>query len=435
MRRSAGKTLMWLLLLGAALGVRVAAAAWWEARLPPGVRFAFGDSESYWALAATIARGEPFRFGGGGPQVFRTPGYPLVLAPLFAIYGDEPPTMAARVLGAALGVAAVACVGGLAWTCFDNDRPALLAAGLAACYPGAIAMSILILSEAPFCPPMLLQLIAWVQAWKSETRRAAALWSLVAGAAAGAATLVRPSWLLFTPFAVAISLAVSRPLARQTLIGALMLLALAAAMCPWWIRNYLATGHFVATTLQAGASLYDGLSPYADGSSNMAPVADFDREFLKTFPPDRQPTRTEIEVELDRRLHDAAVAWAREHPGQVARLAAVKFLRMWNVLPNAQEFQSLWVRLAVAFSYTPLLVLALWGAWRFRRDGWPFVLCVLPAVYLTAMHMVFVGSIRYREPAMLALIVLAAGVLTNVGRIGNPPQTNVKGIGNPSGTE
>jgi hypothetical protein len=202
-----------------------------------------------------------------------------------------------------------------------------------------------------------------------------------------------------------------------------MLLALTITMSPWWIRNYLATGHLVATSLQAGASLYDGLSPYADGSSNMIPVADFEREFLKTFPPDRRPTRGEIEVELDRRLHDAAVAWAREHPAQVARLAVVKFLRMWNVLPNAQEFQSVWVRLSVALTYAPLLVLAVWGAWRFARRGWPIVLCILPAVYLTAMHMVFVGSIRYREPAMLALVVLAAGVLTSVGRIFNPSPT------------
>jgi hypothetical protein len=38
-------------------------------------------------------------------------------------------------------------------------------------------------------------------------------------------------------------------------------------------------------------------------------------------------------------------------------------------------------------------------------------LCGLPAIYFTLLHMVFVSSIRYREPAMLGLIVLAAGVL------------------------
>ena len=39
------------------------------------------------------------------------------------------------------------------------------------------------------------------------------------------------------------------------------------------------------------------------------------------------------------------------------------------------------------------------------------VLPWLPAVYVTLMHVVFIGSMRYREPAMMAFAVLAAGVL------------------------
>ena len=56
--------------------------------------------------------------------------------------------------------------------------------------------------------------------------------------------------------------------------------------------------------------------------------------------------------------------------------------------------------------------------WRFTPRGWPYVLAWLPAVYFTLLHVVFIGSIRYREPAMLALAVLAAGVIAGAARSG-----------------
>jgi hypothetical protein len=65
--------------------------------------------------------------------------------------------------------------------------------------------------------------------------------------------------------------------------------------------------------------------------------------------------------------------------------------------------------MALAMTYTPVIILAVIGVWRFVRRDWPSLLCVLPAVYLTCLHIGFVSSIRYRGSAMLPLIVLAAG--------------------------
>ena len=97
----------WILLaiLAAALVLRLGAGFWWQARLPAGMKFGFGDSEGYWELARTIARGEPYEYSPLKYKVFRTPGYPLVLAPLFLI-SKEPPVMWGRVLSALLATAA-----------------------------------------------------------------------------------------------------------------------------------------------------------------------------------------------------------------------------------------------------------------------------------------------------------------------------------------
>ncbi|MCO6459536.1 MAG: glycosyltransferase family 39 protein, partial [Pirellulaceae bacterium] len=400
----------WLLLLGGALLLRLAAAAWWEARLPAGERFGFGDSQSYWMLAQTIVRGEPYQYGGPDLRVFRTPGYPLLLAGLLVLVGDDPPAFWARAMGALLGVAAVAGTGCLAWQLFDS-RAAWIAAGLTAIYPGAIAMSVLLLSEAPFAPCLMAQLNCWTWAARTERAPARVLAALLAGASAGAATLMWPSWLLFSPLALVLAIAFGRQRARHAWLGLWLLLGLCAVMAPWWVRNYRVVGTFVPTTLQMGASLYDGLSPTADGSSDMRFVDDFYRRQKAEEARLGGPLPGTFEQRLDRRLRDEALRWAQTHPERVAKLAGVKFLRMWNVWPNATDLRSPWLRLAIMAGYVPLLAAALIGFRRFAHRGWPYVLCVLPAAYLTLLHVVFVSSIRYRQPAMLPLAVLAAGWL------------------------
>ena len=103
--------------------------------------------------------------------MFRTPGYPLLLAPILWLAGDgQNAVLLARAEAALLGTLAVLGVWWLTRLLFD-DRAALMAAVLATFYPGAIALSALILSEAPFCPLMLLQLGLWTIAWNSATWR------------------------------------------------------------------------------------------------------------------------------------------------------------------------------------------------------------------------------------------------------------------------
>jgi hypothetical protein len=123
-----------------------------------------------------------------------------------------------------------------------------------------------------------------------------------------------------------------------------------------------------------------------------------------------------FEDRLDGRLRDASVAWARQNPHRVLELVVIKFARMWSFVPNASEFQSRWLRLILAVSYTPMIVLALIATWRFLRRDWPYLLGILPAVYFTLLHVFFVSSIRYRQPAMLPLIVLAVGLVVEIFR-------------------
>jgi 4-amino-4-deoxy-L-arabinose transferase-like glycosyltransferase len=409
-----------ILLLAAAFVLRLAAGWAWQSRFDQ-QRFGMGDSESYWTLGLAIADGKPYECGPERAQVFRTPGYPMLLAPVAWLLGDnQKAVLLARAEAALLGTLAVAAVWWLTRLLFDR-RAALLAAALATIYPEAIALGALILSEAPFAPLMLLQLVLWTLAWQAPSKTRMAILGFCGGLAAGAATLMRPSWLLFTPLAALVGVLAAmasrhakEPRAsffRHLLIGSCMILGLVVAMLPWWIRNARNTGRFVPTTLQVGASLYDGLNPEATGASNMDFVPRFVAEQLQA-----DGESKDFEVQLDRRMRTEALAWAKANPGRAVQLAGVKFLRMWNIWPNEPRLNSWPIRLAVFFTYTPLLIFAIIGAWRTLGRGWPYILCWLPAVYLTMLHVVFVSSIRYREPAMLALLALAAaGVEAGIG--------------------
>jgi hypothetical protein len=416
-----------LVLLIIAFLLRLAAGWAWQTHV--GNRFAMGDSESYWQLGRAMAHGQPYEYEGyrQSYRVFRAPGYPLLLAPIIGIAGEgKAAVLLARGEAALLGTLAVLGVWWLARLLFD-DRAAWIAAILATFYPEAIAISALVLSEAPFGPLMLLQLGLWVLASKTPSRGRRSLVSFGAGLAGGAATLMRPDWLLFTPLMLTVGVFAGkaftgssrRPTAAgetihsgNVAIAFWMLVGLTLVMFPWWVRNARVTGRFVPTTLQVGASLYDGQSPNANGSSDMG----FVQRFVSAETPEGRAMPGDhysaFEVQLDRRLRDAALQWASANPGRTIQLAGIKFLRMWNLWPNERQFSAWPVRWAVFFTYTPLLIFAIIGACRTLHRGWPYILCWLPAVYLTLLHMIFVSSIRYREPAMLALLALAAGAIT-----------------------
>ena len=400
--------------MAVALAARLAAGALVQSRIAEPARFYFGDSDTYWELGRAIAAGEPYQYRSEDARVMRTPGYPLLLAGMFWIVGDDPPVMAARALSAVLGTLAVGVAAWWSASLFDR-RTAFVAGWIAALYPGGVAMGAFVLSEAPFCPLMLLQLALWGKAWQAESSRLAVGLAIAGGVAGGAATLMRPSWLLFLPFALVVGMAFARR-GRQLVIGCAMAASLVACMLPWWIHNARVTGRFVATTLQRGASLYDGLNPEADGSSDMRFVPGFvaQQRAADAAAGVNLPLRPPFEYRLDRRMMRAALDWARAHPRRVVELAGIKFVRIWNVWPNEANLRNWPVRLVVAGTYVPLLACGLIGVWRYTPRGWPYALAWLPAVYLTLLHVTFVGSIRYREPAMLALTVLAAAVVSGV---------------------
>jgi hypothetical protein len=405
--------------------LRLGAAAYWQqTAAAEGRLFRLGDSHSYWVLASQLGQGLPYEYGSSESRIFRAPLYPLVLAPLTRFQDELSAVWWARAIGCLLGTLSVGLVGWLAWR-LAGKSAALIATGLAAVYPSAVGMSIVVLSEAVFMPLMLGYLLAWQAAWVETRNQQRWAYGLLAGALAGAAVLARPSWLLFAPFVWGLGMLTSADRWRHTVIFIATLLGLSVVMSPWWIRNALITGRFVPTTLQVGPSLLDGLHPGASGASDegmafmQAIIAEqmaADQVQLNNpQPPQSAPLVSTLEYRINARAQQVAMQWALQNPGETLVLAWRKFLRIWSLWPDGGDASSTPIRLALTLSSFSILLLAC----RFsfvqpRPGGWFYAILWLPSLYFTLLHMVFVGSIRYREPALLVLVAAAASALASL---------------------
>ncbi|MFO0922454.1 MAG: hypothetical protein U0905_08220 [Pirellulales bacterium] len=400
-----------------ALVLRLAAAHQWQSMADrEGVLFRFGDSDSYWVLAGRLAHGEPYEYGGPNSKIFRAPLYPIVLAPCRWIEDPRSSVMMARYLGCVLGTITVGLVM-MAAKRLGGLGAARLAGVAAACYPGAMGMSVFVLSEAIFCPLIACSLLAWSMRFSNSSAvepisfsKRALGWALVSGAATGLACLARPSWILWP--GVLLAMGAMTPRKARWVDGVALMLAMIAVMSPWWWRNFMVTGTWIPTTLQVGASLYDGWHPNATGSSDEGML--FSEEFAsKQAEEDAEAIRegrplvSTMEYRLDRKLFSAAISWARENPSDVIRLGVLKSWKTWSPFPTASQVGNAVLRWSEALSYMGILFFAALGI-GIERHRWRLMIWYgMPCFYYGALHFVFVGSIRYRQPAVLMLCVIA----------------------------
>lgn len=386
--------------------------------LRTGTRCLFADTEAYWRLAGALLRGTSYEISQWGipHKALRTPGYPLFLAGCRWIFGDR--TLPVRLVQAVIASAAAVLVAHLARALLmppqASDRQkrrveaiAIIAALLYACDPGQVGISVLILSEALYIPLLLLAacgIVALVRPpaisqvdGTGYSNKAYVGLAAAVGGLLGASVLVRPSgtplallWIAFTPF-------FAPRLRRRRLLGlsGLMILGMASVMAPWWIRNAVLLGEFVPTASWGGASLYDGLNPRADGSSNM--------DFLN-----EKGLWSLDELGQDRELTRRALEFAREHPGRVLSLALQKAGRYWSPLPLAEAGAPRVLRWSMALAAIPLYLAALLGLWDRRRDALAIAVSAGPVLVFALLHMIFVGSARYRMAAFPTAYVPAA---------------------------
>ncbi len=325
---------------------------------------------------------------------YHMPLYPA----LIAVTG---PGWTQRLLDISLSTTLIWLVYELSSLIFADKRTALLAAALTAIYPYFIFYSVVGLTETLF---MVLIIAAYV-CWYRNMFVAAAVFSVLA-------ILTRP---IFDPLAPILVLFFAVVIQRLSIAAALTkLMAYAMIYCllmaPWWLHNYNAYGSFVRLNLGGGLALFAANDPLNKSGGLDTNLKAATAAFNQINDP----------IARDRALRNAAFAYIKDNPKHFFMQALVRFQRFWYPWPHTEKYNSFGYIIISLCSFVPVLLMAivfliLCGREHLRR----ITPLLLFGTYLTAIHMIFPGSLRYRLPLEPFLIVLAAAGTIHLVSRGN----------------
>ena len=395
-----------------------------------GLRIGFGvfvepgplirDADHYWRLgSALLERGE-LSFYPGVPSGFRTPGYPVFLAGVMAVFGpSERAVVVIQGLLAAvslwlnvcslrlLGVAGLALVLGVATLSF---------------YPSYVDVIPTIMSENLSLPLMSLVIYCWAR--HSRDRRS--LDAMLTGLAVGVSTLVRPASLLLVPaLALADFLSCRDRFSWRRWVAATMLSI--TVLLPWMARNAAVGKGFVLEDFSSFQAYLCMVSMEPDFDHQHMPCGDWSEarrvgsaELSKmvgrpvtipaTYPID---TGTLSAGEINDLLRAHMIEIIRTRPREFLATLWPRFLILWGDIGN-EPTPGRWYLHSAAMLFTFTVVVA--GMfWRRTRREPLAALAFMLAAYTTATHLPMAPHNRYLWPALLVMLpAMAAHLVTAV---------------------
>lgn len=361
------------------------------------------DDSFYHQAALELADGngyvgtlDVFVSGEKEPTADHPPLYPLLLSFLGRLGARS--VDAQRMLGVCAGTATVFAVGLVARQ-VAGHRAGIAAAALCAVYPAFVAADGALMSETLFGALVAFCLLLTLRQVERPTFRGVALLGLLAGLAA----LTRSEGLLLAPLLGALVL-VAAPGRRAKLAAAFGAVAI-LTIAPWVIRNVDVFDEPVYST-NDGATL---AGANCDATYYGHAIGGFSFGCLDAVP---QP-RTSNRAIRSRRLREAAVEYAADHPGRALVVAGVRLARLWGLYePQDQAHVTgrhvTVQRMGVVAYYALLPAGILGGILLFRRGSKPALgVLLVPVLVSSVTAMATYGLLRLRHVAEISLLVLA----------------------------
>ncbi len=348
---------------------------------------------------------------------FRDPGYPLLSAPLYAVFiaiglhlfGDaQLPIKLAQAVADSLTVVL------LYYICrrIFEERIARVAAAIAAVYPFFIYAAASIGDETFFTLFLACFVLVGLRAIESGR------WWLhcAAGAMLALATLVRASVQFYPAFWLLTLCALAgvnwRTLGRFAAFSACFVLLIA----PWTIRNYLVRGEFIPVAVNGGLPALCGAGeefftiPGRDERLHEYSTDRSKRAGSKT--PDPGATTSEWERFYRRAAIERYKIRFETDPWSLPGFLVKKFAWLWYGTESGSNL--LPILLINAFVY-PFCLVGIWSC--MRRKEMKALILLMPVVYLVLLHWATFVMFRYMVPVMPYLLAFAAvAVVASIDR-------------------
>lgn len=392
-------------------------------------RLPIGDPLGYHLQANALAAGHGFvspflqAFSGRSvPTAAEPPLFTIVLA-MGSLLGAHT-VLAHQIVGALIGTGTVVLVALVGETC--AGRPCGYWAGLlAAVYPPLWVSDGGLGAESLFALLTAAGVLAGSRFGRAPTVRTAA----VLGAVVGLATLTRVEGALLGPLLVlpvVVRRAAGSPLRRLTAVGGAAVVAL-AVLAPWTIRNLV--------TFERPVLLSTGEGTLAGANCDPAYRGPKAGLWIITCVPPPPPGDESVANAFWRQ---AGTTYARHHARRLPAVVVLRVARTWQLYGPVQDAmvdrddgRPRWANLVGLVAYAVVAATAFGGAVVLVRRRSPFGVLMAPMVLATVTAATIWGAVRFRAPAEISLVVLAAVALERVtGRLGHPSLTPV-GPGRP----
>ena len=389
-------------LLAVGLALRIGYSAY---ALRGGLVQTFADGYEWIAVNLIEHRGYSGLDGQAVPTAAREPGFVLLIALVYELFGKRPLLLLAVQSALNVGV----CV--LLARC--AERLSSRAAGRAALVIGLFYPYFIFYCAYFYRETFLTTVVtaAWLLAGAVWRKPSAAL-AAAAGLAWGLCAATMSTFLLVSPVvgaAVAWRLAVK---ARAAVPAAIFCAALALPPGLWTLRNYAVFGRLIPGSTLGGYNLYTSLIvPEEDrGTEHELAVERGDALWPKLIGMSSLLTDDGRQQEA---FLAAAKDYIRAHPRRFILHVLKQAGKLWRPYPYERKYAHSYalIRLLSLLSDGWLIPLGLWGLWRLRRRGPEPGLAGLLLLSTTAAYALISAIVRYRLPLMGPLIVGAAVLL------------------------